>query len=221
MRCACAPHLAMPGAWPRARDPAAAGHPDRGHRRRRGYRRGGSRRGGALFDYLGKRSHRRPSEEPRVVLLEATHRLMDWLDPYFDSVARKTLSGLGVEVRLNTPVETASAEGLRRRRLVESGHQGLDGRREASPLVRDCQGSTMGLAARTWASTSRCRITPRSTCSVTPGSTPIRALVPCPPPPPSPCSRVRGLRATSNAAFAAQRASAAGRLSASSTGATS
>src|ERR671920_1379994 len=63
----------------------------------------------ALFDYLGKRSHRRPSEVPRVVLLEATHRLMDWLDPYFDSVARKTLSGLGVEVRLNTPVETSSA----------------------------------------------------------------------------------------------------------------
>src|SRR5829696_7554947 len=29
----------------------------------------------ALFGYLGKRSHRRPSEEPRVVLLEATHRL--------------------------------------------------------------------------------------------------------------------------------------------------
>ena len=66
----------------------------------------------ALFDYLGKRSHRRPSEEPRVVLLEAKHRLMDWLDPYFDSVARKTLTGLGVEVRLNTPVETASAEGV-------------------------------------------------------------------------------------------------------------
>src|SRR5687768_886149 len=66
----------------------------------------------ALFDYLGKRSYRRPSEEPRVVLLEATHRLMDWLDPYFDSVARKTLSGLGVEVRLNTPVVTASADGV-------------------------------------------------------------------------------------------------------------
>ncbi len=66
----------------------------------------------ALFDYLGKRSHRRPSEEPRVVLIEGTHRLMDWLDPFFDKVARKTLSGLGVEVRLNSPVEKASAEGV-------------------------------------------------------------------------------------------------------------
>jgi NADH dehydrogenase len=66
----------------------------------------------ALFDYLGKRSHRTPSEVPRVVLIEATDRLMDWLDPYFDNVARKTLSSLGVEVRLNTPVEKASAEGV-------------------------------------------------------------------------------------------------------------
>ena len=66
----------------------------------------------ALFDYLGKRSHRTPSEQPRVVLVEGTHRLMDWLDPYFDRVARKTLSSLGVEVRLNSPVEKASAEGI-------------------------------------------------------------------------------------------------------------
>src|SRR5215203_283373 len=51
----------------------------------------------ALFDYLGKRSHRRPSERARVVLLETTDQLMDWLDPYFDRVARKTLSGLGGE----------------------------------------------------------------------------------------------------------------------------
>jgi NADH:ubiquinone reductase (H+-translocating) len=65
-----------------------------------------------LFDYLRKRSHRGPSEEPRVVLIEATGRLMDWLDPYFDNVARKTLSNLGVEVRLNAPVEKASADGV-------------------------------------------------------------------------------------------------------------
>jgi len=65
-----------------------------------------------LFDYLGKRSHRAPSEEPRVVLLEATSRLMDWLDPYFDNVARKTLSNLGVEVRPNAPVEKAGANGV-------------------------------------------------------------------------------------------------------------
>jgi NADH:ubiquinone reductase (H+-translocating) len=95
----------------------------------------------ALFDYLGKRSHRRPSEAPRVVLLEATHRLMDWLDPYFDNVARKTLSGLGVEVRLNTPIETASAEG------VLAGEQWLKAATrvwtagvEATPLVKDLPG---------------------------------------------------------------------------------
>jgi NADH:ubiquinone reductase (H+-translocating) len=94
-----------------------------------------------LFDYLGKRSHRRPSEKPRVVLLEARHRLMDWLDPYFDSVARKTLSGLGVEVRLNTPVEMASAEG------VLAGDDWLKATTrvwtagvEASPLVRSLPG---------------------------------------------------------------------------------
>jgi NADH:quinone reductase (non-electrogenic) len=66
----------------------------------------------ALFDYLEKRSHRRPSERPKVVLLEARHRLMNWLDPYFDRVARETLSALGVEVRLNSPVEMAGAEGI-------------------------------------------------------------------------------------------------------------
>ena len=95
----------------------------------------------SLFDYLGKRSYRRPSEEPRVVLLEATHRLMAWLDPYFDSVARKTLSGLGVEVRLNSPVEMASAEG------VFAGEEWLKAATrvwtagvEASPLMRDLPG---------------------------------------------------------------------------------
>src|SRR5215212_8741167 len=66
----------------------------------------------ALFDYLGKRSHRRPSERARVVLLETTDRLMDWLDPYFDRVARKTLATLAGEVRLKaaTRVWTAGVE---------------------------------------------------------------------------------------------------------------
>src|SRR5918993_4829183 len=95
----------------------------------------------ALFDYLGKRSHRRPSEVPRVVLLEATHRLMDWLDPYFDSFARKTLSGLGVEVRLNTPVETASAEGvLAGEDWLKAATRIWTAGVEASPLVRDLPG---------------------------------------------------------------------------------
>jgi NADH dehydrogenase len=95
----------------------------------------------ALFDYLGKRSHRRPSEEPRVVLLEATHRLMDWLDPYFDSVARKTLTGLGVEVRLRTPVETASAEGVfAGEDWLKAGTRVWTAGVEASPLVRGLPG---------------------------------------------------------------------------------
>jgi NADH dehydrogenase len=95
----------------------------------------------ALFDYLGRRSHRRPSEEPRVVLLEATHRLMGWLDPYFDSVARKTLSGLGVEVLLDTPVETASAEGVfAGEDWLKAGTRVWTAGVEASPLVRGLPG---------------------------------------------------------------------------------
>ena len=66
-----------------------------------------------LFDYLKRRSHRRPAEEPRVVLFEATDRLMGWLDPYFDRVARQALDDLGVEVRLNTEVDEASESGVR------------------------------------------------------------------------------------------------------------
>ncbi len=94
-----------------------------------------------LFDYLGKRSHRRPSEEPRVVLLEATHRLMDWLDPYFDKVAKKTLSGLGVEVRLNSPVEKAADDGvLAGERWLRAGTRVWTAGVEAPPLVRDLPG---------------------------------------------------------------------------------
>jgi NADH:ubiquinone reductase (H+-translocating) len=94
-----------------------------------------------LFDYLGKRSHRRPSEEPRVVLLEATHRLMDWLDPYFDRVARKTLSGLGVEVRFDSPVKKASAEGvLAGDDWLKAGTRVWTAGVVASPLVRDLPG---------------------------------------------------------------------------------
>ena len=67
----------------------------------------------SLFDYLKKRSHRRPLEEPRVVLFEATDRLMGWLDPTFDKVARQTLANLGVGVRLNSPVGGADGSGVR------------------------------------------------------------------------------------------------------------
>ena len=95
----------------------------------------------ALFDYLKRRSHRRPSVEPRVVLFEAKDRLMDWLGPFFDRVARETLPGLGVEVRLNSPVTEASAEG------VKAGEDRLEARTrvwatgvEAPPLVRELPG---------------------------------------------------------------------------------
>lgn len=95
----------------------------------------------ALFDYLGRRSHRRPSEEPRVVLLEATYRLMGWLDPYFDRVAMKTLTDLGVEVRLHSPVEEASAEGVRAgKEWLKAGTRVWTAGVEASPLVRDLPG---------------------------------------------------------------------------------
>jgi NADH dehydrogenase len=67
----------------------------------------------ALFGYLGKRTTRSPLPEPRVVLLEAENRLMGWLDSYFHEVAMAQLRRLGVEVRLNAPVEEASEEGLR------------------------------------------------------------------------------------------------------------
>jgi NADH dehydrogenase len=94
-----------------------------------------------LFDYLGRRSHREPSEEPRVVLLEATHRLMDWLDPYFDRVARKTLSGLGVEVRIDSPVEKAGVEGiLAGEDWLKAGVRVWTAGVLASPLVRDLPG---------------------------------------------------------------------------------
>ena len=95
----------------------------------------------ALFDYLGKRSHRRPSESPRVVLLEATDRLMDWLDPYFDRVARQTLSDLGVEVRLNAPVQMASAEGVLAGEVwLKAATRVWTAGIEAPPLVRSLPG---------------------------------------------------------------------------------
>src|SRR5918992_881779 len=66
-----------------------------------------------LFQYLKKRSTRNPAVEPRVVLLEAEERLIGWLPEYFHEVALEQLTRLGVEVRLNAPVEEASQEGLR------------------------------------------------------------------------------------------------------------
>ncbi len=95
----------------------------------------------ALFDYLGKRSHRRPSAEPRVVLFEATDRLMDWLDPYFDRAARKALSGLGVEVRLNAPVTEANGEGvLAGAEWLQASTRVWTAGIEAPPLVRELPG---------------------------------------------------------------------------------
>ena len=65
----------------------------------------------ALFAYLRKRTTR--SLEPRVVLFEAEDRLIGWLDRYYHEVAVDHLTRMGVEVRLNAPVEEADEEGLR------------------------------------------------------------------------------------------------------------
>lgn len=65
-----------------------------------------------LFDYLRQRTPRSPAQEPRVVLLEATDRLLGWLDPYFHRVALEELKKLGVEVRLETPVTGADEGGV-------------------------------------------------------------------------------------------------------------
>ena len=66
-----------------------------------------------LFRYLKKRTTRSPLFEPRVVLLEAEDRLIGWLDEYFHEVAMEQLASLGVEVRLNAPVQEANETGLR------------------------------------------------------------------------------------------------------------
>lgn len=65
-----------------------------------------------LFEYLKKRTPRSPAHEPRVVLLEATDRLLGWLDPYFHHVALEELKKLGVEVRLESPVTGADESGV-------------------------------------------------------------------------------------------------------------
>jgi NADH dehydrogenase len=94
-----------------------------------------------LFRYLRRRTPRRPLLEPRVVLLEAEDRLIGWLDKYFHEVAMEQLARLGVEVRLNAPVEEASEEGLR------AGDEWLPARVrvwaagiDVSDLVRDLPG---------------------------------------------------------------------------------
>lgn len=66
----------------------------------------------ALFGYLGKRTVRKPATPPRVVLLEASNRLMSWLEPYFHDVAMEVLSRLGVEIRLKAEVTAADGEGV-------------------------------------------------------------------------------------------------------------
>ena len=66
----------------------------------------------ALLQYLKKRSYRSPVPAPRVVLLEATDRLLGWLAPYFHEVALQELERLGVEVRLNSPAEGADQESI-------------------------------------------------------------------------------------------------------------
>ena len=104
----------------------------------------------ALFDHLRKRSARRPAREPRVVLLEAEDRLMDWLDPYYHKVAMEELGRLGVEVRLNSTVQEASASG------VQAGEKWLPAAVrvwttgvQANPLIRGLPGEHDD-AGRAW-----------------------------------------------------------------------
>ncbi len=95
----------------------------------------------ALFRYLRKRSPRSPAAEPRVVLLEATDRLLGWLPPYFHEVSMRELDRLGVEVRLNSGVERAGDDGIdtddgwlpARIRVWTTGI-------EVPPLIRDLPG---------------------------------------------------------------------------------
>ncbi|BBL78566.1 pyridine nucleotide-disulfide oxidoreductase [Rubrobacter xylanophilus] len=65
-----------------------------------------------LSRYLRRRAGRHQHPGLRVVLLEAGGRLMSWLDPYFHRVALEELVRMGVEVRLHSPVEDASEEGV-------------------------------------------------------------------------------------------------------------
>ena len=98
-----------------------------------------------LFDYLRKRTPRTLPVEPRVVLLEASDRLLGWLDPYFHEASMEELESLGVEVRLNTMVEKADERG------VQAGQEWLPARIqiwaagvEASPLVEALPGDKSG-----------------------------------------------------------------------------
>lgn len=94
-----------------------------------------------LFDYLKKRAVRGPATKTRVVLLEATDRLMGWLSPYFHEVALEELTRLGVEVRLNAPAKAANEEGVEvdGEWLPAATRVWTAGVR-ANPLVRDLPG---------------------------------------------------------------------------------
>ena len=176
----------------------------------------------ALFDYLRKRSHRQPSAKPRVVLLEAMGRLMDWLDPYFDRVARKTLTDLGVEVRLNAPVTEASAEGVRAdEEWLRASTRVWTAGIEAPPLVRELPGEHDRMGRVFVDEHLGLRIIPRSTCLGMLACTQTPASVRWLQRPPWRCSRGRGSPATSSVGCEARRAAGADRPSASSTGATS
>ncbi len=94
-----------------------------------------------LFDYLKKRAVSSPTREPRVVLLEATDRLMAWLNPYFHEVAMEELSRLNVEVRLSAPVTAANEEGVEMDgEWLPAGTRVWVAGVRANPLVRDLSG---------------------------------------------------------------------------------
>lgn len=94
-----------------------------------------------LFQYLKKRTARRLTVEPRVVLFEMQDRLLGWLSPYFHKVAMEELEKLGVEVRLNAAVEEADAGGVdtEKERLPAQVRIWTTGI-EAAPMIRDLPG---------------------------------------------------------------------------------
>lgn len=69
---------------------------------------------GALYRDLAKSASiaRRPDPMPKVTLFEASDRLMGWLDPYFHERAMESLTRLGIEVKLNAEITSASPEAL-------------------------------------------------------------------------------------------------------------
>lgn len=92
----------------------------------------------SLFRYLRRLYPFSQRHHPRIVLLEAGDRLMQWLDPYFHRIAIQRLKESGVEVYLNTLVREADADS------VQAGEKSIPARIKiwaggvtTSPLIKN------------------------------------------------------------------------------------